>query len=453
MNLLLLQADQHHAGLMSWAGSDQVATPRLDRLAAEGCACPSAWCQDGICLPSRSSMLSGRHPRSLGCAGNRDPGPLLGVATLQGLLRAAGWRTAAFGKRHLAPALDGGWDETATTMPEPFDPSQDSYWDWIRREGLAEAWQADWDAEHGTRLGRRSAPLMAAVSRLDAAHTMEAWTAARTVDFLRRRAADRQPFACWCSFYRPHQPYTPLAADLARHPPERLRLPPSATQDPAHLPPLLREWRRGPEMAEERHLRFAVACYHALIEAVDRQVGTVLDALDGLGLGGDTLVLYLSDHGDFAGEHGLIEKCAAGHNCYQATLRVPFIVRWPGRIPPGGRCPGLVELTDVLPTVLAAAGLEPPAGLAGRDLLPALARGALTGRTTAFSANAVQAAAIGGRCTLARTLDGGQDLLFDRQRDPWELEDRAADPLLADERLRLAADLDAWLAATPWSTP
>jgi len=133
-NVLLLFSDQHHAGVMGCAGHPTVRTPHLDRLAGEGVRFSRAYSPDGVCIPARAAMFTGRYPRTTGVLYNADvppePDKLL---PLHKLLQAKGYRTGAFGKMHLPRGLrEGGWDASATTISPQQDPSDENYWDWVQ---------------------------------------------------------------------------------------------------------------------------------------------------------------------------------------------------------------------------------------------------------------------------------------------------------------------------------
>ncbi|RMD76960.1 MAG: hypothetical protein D6820_12085, partial [Lentisphaerae bacterium] len=111
-NILILFTDQHQADCMGFMGHPDVITPNLDRLAAHGTVFKRAYCQDGVCIPSRMAMMTGLYPRHLGILHNGDrPRLLKYVVPLQSILKQHGYDTAAFGKRHLIGEADGDWDE------------------------------------------------------------------------------------------------------------------------------------------------------------------------------------------------------------------------------------------------------------------------------------------------------------------------------------------------------
>ena len=467
-NILLLFSDQHKASVLGCEGHPDVATPHLDALARDGTRFSRAYCQDAICVPSRCSMLTGLYPRSFGSmdfrhmAGNHNDlapyfAPTLWESDpMQKIFQDAGYATAAFGKRHLYEPCDTGWDTTASHLPD--ESPSDDYLGWIQGRGLSREAAEDWAAELGQGLdgtlidGKTDqfAPLATRASRLPDDATMEAFTASRTRQFLRERSKDSQPFFCWSSFYRPHQPYTPLPRYWDRHDRTRwgrgtnagdaLFMPGTLREDPAKLPPFLRGWFHGRNRVwcldqarqDEQLYRNYISAYYALVEEIDHHVGAILSDLDALGMAENTIVLVASDHGDFVGSHGMVEKCSAGHNVYEDTLRVPLIVRWPGKVREGAVRADLTELVDLYPTLIDLCQLPAPRqSLDGRSLARTLCNGEPVGRSYCVSENWAQATVITERFKLGHWKapdDAGihfdfrefGDMLFDLERDPGE---------------------------------
>lgn len=486
-NVLLLFTDQHRADLLGCEGHPDALTPNLDALAARGTRFTRAYCQDAVCVPSRCSLFSGLYPRTLGCLANGDRTPAMAsVVPLQQALRAGGYHTAAFGKRHLYQGCDSGWDQAVSHLP---DESADQYLAWIEALGHGEDFARDWGAEWGwappgsIREGqdRPRAPLSAQASRLAPDQTMEAYTQQLTSAYLRDRAADGHPFFCWASFVRPHQPYTPPAEYLARFDASHwghgtragdgLLRPANFDQPAAALPPALhaqREARGGTWCLQRAHddeaiFRQALACYYAGVLEVDTCIGQILATLAATGLDRNTIVIYTSDHGEFAGNHGMMEKCAWGHNVFEDTLRVPLIVSWPTQFRQRAVCQDLAELVDLYPTLLelcGGRGAMPLPALPGRSLAATLQQGTPVGRSYSVSENWSQATIIAPRYKLALWLDPGPTaaerdyrafghLLFDRETDPGEVNNLYGQPALAGIRDELWDQLLAWCRATP----
>jgi arylsulfatase A-like enzyme len=486
-NVLVLFSDQHQAAATGFEDHPNVLTPHLDQLAGAGTRFARAYCQDAVCVASRNSFFSGLYPRPLGCLDNSDLSRTMEeIVSLPSALQAAGYRTAAFGKRHLYAACDAGWDIKAGHMIR--ESPQDNYVDWLHAQGLGDAFDQDWAAEFGRGTQDTAAfdeeipyALMSVrESRLPEDKTMEAWTRQRTIEFLRGQASQEQPFFCFSSFYRPHQPYTPQPRfyerfdrshwGRGRRAGDGLAMPATLRQPIEELPPEFQEqsrgsnriWRFDLARQDEQFYRDTVAAYYALVEEIDEHVGAILRALDESGQRDDTIVIYTSDHGDFVGAHGMIEKCSGGHNVYEETLRVPLVFRWPRHIRPGAVSPDLVELVDVYPTLLELCGIPSPAlrhPLHGRSLTAALTRGAPVGRTHCVSENWSQATVITDRYKLGvwlkpekegrRDFRAFGDMLFDRVTDPHEIRNLAGSETHRKIESELRDYLRQWHARWP----
>ncbi len=468
-NVLLLFADQHNADVMGCAGHPLVKTPNLDQLAAKGVRFTRAYCQDAICVPSRTALMTGLYPRTSGCLDNGDsPVSQDKLYPLQQAFQSAGYLTGCFGKRHLPrPTLALGWTRSATVISPKQDPSDENYEDWIQTRGpdQAEAYQKDIK-------GHLQADMGCHISEVKPENRIEAYTAMKTKEFLRDCQKQGKPFFCWASFHGPHQPYTPPAKWAALYPEEKMQLPASWNEPVDHLPPGLQVWRRRTtppwslaKAAENSDLyRRYIAYYFAQVTEVDHFLGEVLAELDALGLRDNTIVIYAADHGDFVARHGMIEKCAVSHNVYEETLHVPLIISWPGHFQKGATCDSLAQLVDIYPTVQQLLNLPRPADaptLAGLSLVPVLAEGKPTGRAYAISENWSQVSVITDRYKLGAWIDPTSryaqrdfrktfpDMLFDREQDPLEVVNLAGKPDYAAVEKQLRAYLAEWMNQTP----
>lgn len=469
-NVLLLFSDQHHAGAMGCAGHPIVKTPTIDRLAANGIHFNRAYCQDGICVPSRTSMMTGLYPRTTGCLDNPnnpvEPGRYI---MLQKLFKLNGYSTGCFGKRHLPKnemALD--WDCSATTINPKLDPSDENYHDWLKENGLYEkylkaAGKAIMDSN-----------LFCRISELKAEQRDAAYTAEKTVAFLKKCKANNESFFCWASFHGPHHPYTPPKKWADMYNPVEMKLPPNVDEPIKNLPHELQGWRKNKKTpwnlgtaAENKDLyRTYLAYYYSQVTEVDHYMGVIIEQLNQMGLAQDTIIIYASDHGDFTAHHGMTEKCALGHNVYEDTLRVPLIISWPARLAKDVVCDSLVELLDLYPTLIDLLNLKTPArmqNLAGISLKPALTNGMSLPRKYAFSENWSQLTVIGKRYKLGTWIDPGplpkystrdnrkrcRDMLFDLQDDPLETLNQIDNPKLTEVRRELHNAMQQWIAKTP----
>jgi len=315
---------------------------------------------------------------------------------------------------------------------------------------------------------------MAHLSQTKPENRTTAYVADKTIDFLQQCKRQDKPFFCWSSFIYPHQPYTPLPKWAKLYDVDKIKLPANVNEPPENVPPALRNWRLrttppwncGSAAKDHGIYRRYVAYYYALVSEIDHHIGSVLAELKRLGLDDNTIVIYASDHGDFVAGHGMVEKCAVGHNVYEDTLRVPLIFRWPDRFKPGATRDDLVSLIDLYPTILDLVGIDdPPAGatkLDGMTLAPTLLAGKSLGRSYVVSENWSQVTVIARRYKLGAWQDPGRqyarwdyrkhgDMLFDRHADPLETKNLAGSPEAAAEEKKLRACLAQWLEQTDGS--
>jgi arylsulfatase A-like enzyme len=213
----------------------------------------------------------------------------------------------------------------------------------------------------------------------------------------------------------------------------------------------------GSHLVEEKLLRQNIAIYYGMISFLDAQFGRILAALDRLGVADDTIVVFTSDHGHFLGQHGLTAK---GPFHYEDLLRVPFLVRWPGRIAPGSVTDGLLGLIDLSPTLLSACGLPVPGAMQGVDQTPVWTGQVAAAQDHVIVENRHQPSAVHLRTLIEdrykMTLYGGRPWgdLFDLQEDPGEVHNRFADPDYRGVRDELALRfLDAEIRREPTRYP
>ena len=410
-NILLITSDQQHWSTIG-AINPRIRTPALDRLCAEGTRFTRAYCPNPVCSPSRSSIITGQYPSVHGCwtIGVKLPET---VPTVGADLGAAGYATSLIGKAHFQPLASQPGSESLECQPTlrdldfwrgfhgpwyGFDHIEvarnhadeahagQHYAIWMQESGLPN-WRDFFQAPPGE---PRRPPRRHRWDLPEAFHYTH-WTAERTIAAIDRAVAAELPFFCWASFHDPHPPYLvsePWAslydpADMEPgalvpgehdHNPPHFRL----TQEPH---PDFSAWRETPHgnhgfhshLHDPERLRQDMAVYYGMIGFMDREIGRILDRLDRHGLAEDTLVVFTTDHGHFLGQHGLTAK-GAFH--YEDLIRLPFLVRFPGRVPAGAENASLQSLVDLAPTFLRAAGLPVPGRMQGRDQLPAWAGGA-----------------------------------------------------------------------------
>jgi len=358
-NILWICADQQRWDTIASLGNEKIRTPNIDRLAASGVAFERAFCQSPICTPSRSSFLTGRYASSVrGCSNGNDRWAEAAPLVTK-LLADGGYRCALAGKLHLAGCH-------SRVEPRPKDDGYaEFYWSHSHRDLWPEGHAyADWVSEKGGSLGE----MYSTDGYMEPELHQTKFCADKAIEFIDRDWDG--PWLMSVNFFDPHLPFDPPPEYGDRYRAEEM-------DDPAFRASDLESQMRLSEVdfqyparnPEEFDAKGKKAAYYAMIEQIDDHVGRLLDCLERSGQRENTLVIFMSDHGEMLGDHGLVAK---GCRFYEGLVRVPLILSWPGVIQAGKRAQALVELTDVAPTLLDYAGLDIPGRMTGRSLRPLL---------------------------------------------------------------------------------
>lgn len=365
-NILWLCTDQQRGDTLDWPG-----TPNLAKLAATGVTFTQAYCQNPICTPSRGSFMTGCYPSRIHVHRNGNSGFPAEIAhlLLPRILRDAGYDTGLVGKLHLSAAFnrverrpDDGyrifeWSHHPT--PEPYWPvEQHAYQLWLREKG------ASWE-----KLYRRQQP-----AGMPAEFHELAWARERIVSFAKGEL--RGPWFASMHVFAPHPPHDPSPEFFSRVRVNDLPRPLFQDTDLHSRFARIDHQSPTPKTPEALNWKGVRTAYYAQVEQIDHEVGRILESVDRA----NTIVIFTSDHGEMLCDHGLVLK---GARFYEGAVRVPLIISWPGRFRAGAKCDDLVELTDLVPTLLEAIGLKPSPQVQGRSLLPVL-RGTGTGSPRDF---------------------------------------------------------------------
>lgn len=415
-NLLIIMSDEHAPQFSGAYGHPLVRTPQLDRLAGEGVLFENAYCNSPLCGPSRMSFMTGRHVHQVGAWDNSTPLPS-DMPTWAHMLRAAGYDVVLSGKQHFV-----GPDQRHGFRTQ------------LARDLHAEHAHPIFDWAEGTRTATQPWPSLAEAGPGTTTEIeVDDQAEAAALAYLRDPARQDQPWALNVSFIAPHFPFVVPERFWSLYPPETVDLPDIPTGHLEGQHPVHQRLRRMFGMATfpEEQVRRGRTGYYGLISYLDEKIGRLLDALDERGLADNTLVVYLSDHGEMAGEHGMWRKSSF----YEHSSRIPLVMRWPGTLPAGRRVGGVVSLVDVVATMVDAANAPAAGPLAGESLLP-LARGdagEAPWKDEAFAAylahgvDRPMAMLRQGRYKLMTSL-GEAPELYDLDVDPGELRDLASDP-------------------------
>lgn len=436
-NILLIHSDQHRFDCLGVAGHAQLRTPHLDALARQGVHFTSAFTPTAICTPARASLWTGLWPSQHRVASNpplESYRPLDAAArTWSRELRDRGYWLGMVGKYH----DELGSDPTAHGF-HVFRDAQE-YRAWRREQGLPPPQRT-----RGT-FGYFGQPDVHAKPE----QTRLAWGADRTIEVLETACASGQPWLVRWDPPEPHLPALPPEPFASMYGPASLSPWPSFHDTLANKPYIQRQQRHswGVDGWTWSDWAPTVAYYLGVISELDAQVGRVLAALDRLGAADRTLVIYTTDHGDFCGGHGQMDK----HFCmYDDLMRVPLIVRWPGELDGGRSCDAFaMQELDVAATIWRAAELDPPANIAGRDLRDVargnVSRDAVFGQYSGAQLGAYTQRMI--RTPRWKYIWNATDVdeLYDLERDPGELINRIDDPSCAGELRELRQRLYAWM--------
>ena len=356
-NLLYIHSDQHSPHITGCYGNDVVETPNLDRLAAGGVVFDNAYCCSPICVPSRMSMLSGRHPFHNEVWTNEHVLDS-SIPTIAHAMGAAGYRPELVGRMHaLGPDQLHGYAARFVGDHSPNHPGNPGP-DRGNLEGTAGPER---------RSVERSGAGQSGYQVHDEEVTAVTISRLNQLGVQKRAGLLKEPFSLSVGLMLPHPPYVARQEDYDRY--AAAMTPPRKPPPPADKEhPFLHWWRQstGIETTNDDDVRRARAAYAGLVYRTDAMIGQILEALAANQLDDNTMIVYTSDHGDMQGEHGLFWK----HVFYEESVRVPLIVRWPVRIPAGRRSERVVSAVDVAATMLDA--LDAPAlpNSAGRSFLP-----------------------------------------------------------------------------------
>lgn len=430
--LVVIMTDTQRHDMLSCV-NPLMRTPCLDRLASQGLRYERAYTCQPVCGPARSALFTGTWPHSNGgWANTQAPSPV--HRNLGQRLSDQGFHCAHIGKWHLDAGdyfgqgrADAGWDPA---------------WWYDMRNYLDELTPEQ-------RLWSRNHALAANLGGVDPGLTFARRCADRARAFLAKHGDE--DFCLVVSFDEPHHPWVTPPEFLARWRGFRWPVAASASEDLAGKPEHQRVWSAAagdPEQPMGRCIEDYMACN----EFVDQEIGRVLAAIDAHAP--DALVVYTSDHGDHLGAHRLNNK---GPTAYDEIARIPFLVRWPGRVPAGAVCHHPGSHIDLVPTLMEAAACTPSPMLEGRSVLAQWRDPAQRVQDEVFvefGRYETDHDGFGGFQPLRAVTDGrrklvvnllGSDELYDLEADPHELANRIADPALAAERDRLHDRLLAWM--------
>ena len=420
-NLVLIMSDEARKDVLFHDTYPFVRTPHIDALRTEAVTFHSCFANYPVCVPSRASLITGRYPHQIGVLHNTHRLPA-GERDLGHHLTEHGFDCVAFGKTH---ATNRGfrsvtYDKVATMGFENHGYLEDA----ARITGVFEEPTEEYCD-------------FVACRQFD--------------DYLRGRTGGA-PFAAFVGIYAPHPPLYPPREYAGRYSPDRIALPPRPSQlDNAARPSIQGVPRRRWDAYPDATRRQVIATYLELITLLDDCVGRILASLRGTDTLDDTLVVLVSDHGDQLGEHGMAGKMG---NLYEASIRVPLVIRLPGAANAGAERQQLVEMVDLFPTICDLLGVPQPDGMqapAGRSLVPVVAD---PGAAGIVHRRIVHAMLQEGQMARTESLKlnfyaDDRSELYDLADDPDELVNRYGDPAYRDRQHELLTEITRFLIRYP----
>ncbi len=479
-NVLWIMTDQQRADSLGCMGNELAITPNIDRLAEDGTLFTNAYCQSPVCMASRAVAFTGRYPSAITVRGMGILPP--DEVTTPELFQRGGYTTGAFGKIHLTPELYTrdilGSDKPILDLKVyaedakidflPDDPLKKKF-GFQTHIGCEDALQG----EHKQWLKKVQPELLEAerekveggpgdlyVSPYPAEYHQSTFIAQQAADYIRKQAGGSGPWFTFCSFIAPHHPFEAPKEHINRFYPDMFEVPPEpGDAEKMLVPEKARNAWKEMENWTDTAKRKIIQHYYASVSLIDDCVGMLLDTLEEVGDLENTIIIYTADHGEFLCNRGLLRKPSIH---YDDTLNVPLIVNLPDQIK-GKRVNGLVELTDLHPTLLGLAGLDINHGVQGIDWSKCIRDNSPIGRESIYSelyddpVDKKRCMIVsGGPYMAVQTLrtkkwklnvypTAGREYgqLFDLENDPGERVNLYADPAYREKRETMLWELNA----------
>jgi arylsulfatase A-like enzyme len=496
-NVLIVVTDQQRVDHNGFMGNEVLQTPHLDALSRRSMVFENAWVSNPVCMPNRSTIMTGRMPSAHGVVFN-DRSLDWNTNTFVRRFRKSGYRTGLIGKSHLQHGVSKnamipfrGEASTARVFPEGWDQVEDferyldgsfhdpedyygfdsiqlsmdhganvagHHYAWAREKGARhEDLTVDQDVlDTGTNRSNHWRQIYRPPYGEEFHST--SFVTERTIDFIESAEKQQQPWLAFCSFPDPHHPMTPPGKWFDMYNPKDMVLSESRhdplTNAPAHLklfaathPKDQRNWVAPCGFGSDELLAQAMAATYGTLSMIDDGVGKIMSRLEALGILDDTIVVFTSDHGDMMGDHSLFLK---GFMHYRGTLQVPFTMSVPGI--ETGRTQSLASSIDIAPTLLELCGIKGYDGIQGVSLVPVINDSTESVRDTVLIEDDVPmiTAKLTQIPARIRTLitsefqytrnSKGEEQLFDLKNDPQQMDNVAASNLNKNRMVTALAD-------------
>lgn len=368
-NIVWFCADQLRYDTISGYGNTHIHTPNIDRLMETGTTFQRAYSQSPVCTPSRASFLTGRYPKSCRSSINGNKIFSRDETLITKTMRDNGYVCGLTGKLHLTSSsakdhqelrADDGYSyfEWSHMGYDLWNPGVNNYMDWLEEKGVD--WHAMYKAPVIDWPPKSNYPIPARIQSMPDELHQTTWCVEKAMEFISRSKAEdgERPWCISINPFAPHPPFDPPQEFKDRLNLEDMPLPlwkegelgnkPQSQKDSYYIGAQSGMVRTAVGLTKEEKQENTLE-YYALVEHLDHQLGRLIDYLEETGQREDTIIMFMSDHGECLGDHGLYWK---GGFFYECNVHVPLIFSCPGLIAQGLRSDALVELMDVAPTVL-----------------------------------------------------------------------------------------------------
>lgn len=448
-NVLFIISDDLGSQSLGCYGNTQCKTPNIDALAARGVRFNRTYTQYPVCGPSRAALMSGMFAQVIGVtsngASNRFTKNLGNRPSMSQHFINHGYHAARVSKIYhmrvpgdITAGVDG--PDHAASWTERFNCQAPEQWTQGKHEHLTNE-RLKPDPKRAIHYGLGYGGAFYVVrGESDGAEQADHKAAAKAVELLQQRAKDQRPFFLAVGLVRPHVPLVAPASFFESYVADQMKLPPGMANDWDDIPKAgisKNSVRSG--LTTTLKKQKVLEAYYASVTYMDVQVGKIVSAVDRLGLGDNTIIVFTADHGYHLGEHEFWQKMSL----HEESTRIPLIVHTPGRKP--GESPALSQQIDIYPTLAELCGLPVPKHVQGRSLVEAMddprhvvheSVYCLRGRNDHLLRT--------DRWALIRYGNGSKEL-YDMRTDPYQFKNLAADPAHKTTLIELLSQLDSKL--------
>ncbi len=416
-NILHFFTDQQRFDTIHSLGNSIIRTPNLDRLCNEGTVFLNAFSPCPVCVPARCSMNYGQYPQNTKCYAN-SPGLQDDRKTVMQALQDSGYNTIGIGKCHFDPDLYGLHGFEKRFVQEEFvpDETKDDYRVYLKENGYEDNKAAGGEMYYVPR-----------PSHLKKDEHLSQWVANHTIDYIKEKESNENPWYMFSSFIDPHPPFTPPIPWHGLYDPLLMPLPKVPQDSEDHLTwvnKFQNRYKCKDQGIDNNLMRCIKAYYYASISFIDYQIGRILDELEATNQLDNTLIIFTSDHGEYLGDY----NCFGKRSMHDVSSRIPMICRYPKKFKANQKINKPVSLVDLAPTFLEVAETQMETHKLDGESLFNIADN-VSDREFVYSQYSKDGSAIymavSERWKYIYSTSDQKEFLFDRTNDPDELRNKA----------------------------